>query len=103
MRFQVSHLVTGLVLPSLVLALPGLKDRSALPRSNIEIRGEEYAPHLRGKRSTYEDDGVVRTVFEHEATGASIDFVTNSGICETTAGVNQYSGYLTVASKLSRH
>jgi len=54
--------------------------------------------HLKGKRSYYTDNGVKRTVFEHEATGAKIDFVTNSGICETTPGVNQYSGYLSVGS-----
>lgn len=56
----------------------------------------EVPAHLKGKRSTYVDEGVEHTVFEHEATGAKLDFVTNSGICETTAGVNQYSGYLSV-------
>lgn len=54
--------------------------------------------HLNGKRSFYEENGVTRTVFEHEATGAKIDFVTNSGVCETTPGVNQYSGYLSVGT-----
>lgn len=91
MRLQISHIVTGLVLPSLVLALP----------SGFESR-ENAEPHLKGKRSFYERDGVKRTVFEHEATGAKIDFVTNSGICETTPGVNQYSGYLSVGSKLPK-
>lgn len=57
------------------------------------------APELRGKRSIVEQDGVKRTVFEHEATGATMSFVTNSGICETTPGVNQYSGYLSVGRK----
>ena len=37
---------------------------------------------------------VHRTVFKHAATKSSLDYVTNSGICETTPGVNQYSGYL---------
>jgi hypothetical protein len=89
MRFQVYQLVTGLVLPSLSLALPSqtFESRTDLPY------------HLRGKRSFVERDGVKRTIFEHEATGATIDFVTNSGICETTPGVNQYSGYLSVGSK----
>ena len=36
------------------------------------------------------------TVFEHAATGVKLDFVTNSGICETTPGVNQYSGYISL-------
>lgn len=54
---------------------------------------------MRGKRSYVVRDGVERTIFEHEASGATIDFVTNSGICETTPGVNQYSGYVSVGSK----
>jgi carboxypeptidase D len=54
---------------------------------------------LKGKRYFIEEDGIKRTVFEHQDTGATIDFVTNSGICETTPGVNQYSGYISVGSK----
>jgi carboxypeptidase C (cathepsin A) len=89
MRFEISQLVAALVLPGLSLALPSptFESRADLPY------------HLRGKRSYVERDGVKRTIFEHEATGATIDFVTNSGICETTPGVNQYSGYLSVGSK----
>ena len=34
-------------------------------------------------------------------TGAKIEFVTNSGICETTPGVNQYSGYLSVGTNMN--
>lgn len=90
MRFDAYHLWAGLVLPALAVALPS---------QNVESR-ENVEPHLKGKRSFYEVDGVKRTVFEHEATGAKIDFVTNSGICETTKGVNQYSGYLSVGSEL---
>ena len=46
-------------------------------------------------------DGVTYTVFEHAATGAKMEFVKNSGICETTPGVNQYSGYLSVGSNMN--
>ncbi|TVY22431.1 Carboxypeptidase S1 [Lachnellula hyalina] len=67
-----------------------------MPANSFEER--DVPAHIRGKRSFYDDDGVNRTVFEHEATGTSMDFVTNSGICETTAGVNQYSGYLTTGT-----
>ena len=71
---------------------------SALPTQDF---GQDAAPELRGKRSFVKrGDGVEHTIFEHEATGAKLDFVTNSGICETTPGVNQYSGYLSVGSKL---
>ena len=53
------------------------------------------------KRSFVERDGVNFTIFEHAATGAKLEFVTNSGICETTPGVNQYSGYLTVGTNMN--
>ncbi|KAI9730445.1 MAG: hypothetical protein M1818_008140 [Claussenomyces sp. TS43310] len=53
------------------------------------------------KRSFVEEDGVKYTVFEHAATNSSIKFVTNSGICETTPGVNQYSGYLSVGKNMN--
>lgn len=82
MRFSTSRLVSSvLALGSLVAAAPhaGLKD----------------------KRSFVERDGTNYTVFEHAATGAKLEFVTNSGICETTAGVNQYSGYLSVGTNMN--
>lgn len=53
------------------------------------------------KRSFVERDGTNYTVFEHAATGAKLEFVKNSGICETTPGVNQYSGYLSVGSNMN--
>ncbi|KAF4231793.1 hypothetical protein CNMCM6457_005092 [Aspergillus fumigatiaffinis] len=46
-------------------------------------------------------NGVKYTVFEHAATGAKMEFVKNSGICETTPGVNQYSGYLSVGDNMN--
>ncbi|KAL9105180.1 MAG: hypothetical protein Q9187_008779, partial [Circinaria calcarea] len=59
----------------------------------------DFAP--KDKRSFVERDGVNFTVFEHAATGAKMQFVTNSGICETTPGVNQYSGYLSVGNNMN--
>ncbi|KAH8689543.1 putative carboxypeptidase S1 [Talaromyces proteolyticus] len=53
------------------------------------------------KRSIVERDGVTYNVFEHAATGAKMEFVKNSGICETTPGVNQYSGYLSVGNNMN--
>ncbi len=81
----------------LLCILASLALSSALPAQDF---GRDAAPEMRGKRSFVKRDGVEHTIFEHEATGAKIDFVTNSGICETTPGVNQYSGYLSVGSKL---
>jgi hypothetical protein len=55
------------------------------------------APKL-DKRSFEVKDGIRYNVYQHHATGATIKFVKNSGICETTPGVNQYSGYLSVGT-----
>lgn len=82
MLFSTSSLV-ALSLGSLALASP-------LPDSN-----------LKDKRSFVERDGTNYTVFEHAATGAKMEFTTNSGICETTPGVTQYSGYLSVGTNMN--
>jgi hypothetical protein len=74
MYFNLSWVLAGLTLGSLTLASPILKD----------------------KRSIVEEDGVKYTMFEHAATNSVVKFVTNSGICEITPGVNQYSGYFSV-------
>lgn len=54
-----------------------------------------------GKRSVVERDRVLYNVFEHTATGAKIEFVNNSGICETTPGIKQHSGYLSVGTDMN--
>ncbi|KAM0206330.1 hypothetical protein ACHAQI_008431 [Fusarium lateritium] len=51
------------------------------------------SPH---EQSTEQHGDVVYSVYRHAATRSKLSFVKNSGICETTPGVNQYSGYLTV-------
>lgn len=84
MRLCNQLISAGLALSSSAFASPVLNDE---------------AP--KDKRSFVERDGQNFTVFEHAATGAKIEFVTNSGICETTPGVNQYSGYLSVGSNMN--
>lgn len=80
MRFTLASAAASLALASLALASPAPKfDR----RSFEEIDGTNY------------------TVFEHAATGGQLKFVTNSGICETTKGVNQYSGYFSVGNNMN--
>ena len=86
MRFSSQLISAGIALTSLALASP-------LPSD----------PEAKDKRSFVERDGTNYTVFEHAATGAKIEFVTNSGICETTPGVNQYSGYLSVGTNMNMH
>ena len=51
-------------------------------------------PRASARYATEERDGVVHNVWEDPASGASMSFVNNSGICETTPGVNQYAGYI---------
>jgi hypothetical protein len=87
MLFQFYGYLASLALATLLPSALGLYVRDEVPA------------HLKGKISYVERDGVQRTIFEHDATGAKLDFVTNSGICETTPGVNQYSGYFSVGSK----
>lgn len=67
------------------------------------VAGAQAAPANTAKDSvsTVERNGVKYTVFEHAATGAKMEFVKNSGICETTKGVNQYSGYLSVGDGMN--
>lgn len=48
------------------------------------------------KRYTTTDNGITYNVHEHAATNSKLRYVKNSGICETTPGVNQYSGYVDV-------
>lgn len=57
-------------------------------------------PHS-DRSSIVKRDGITYNVFEHRATGAKLEFVKNSGICETTPGVNQYSGYLSVGENMN--
>ncbi|KAK8121809.1 carboxypeptidase S1 [Apiospora sp. TS-2023a] len=53
------------------------------------------------KRYIEQRDGISYNVFEHRDTGSKMSFVKNSGVCETTPGVNQYSGYLEVGKNMS--
>ena len=58
------------------------------------------SPALVDRRTFEVKNGVNYTVFEHVATGSKLSFVTNSGVCETTPGVNQYSGYFSVGTNM---
>lgn len=86
MRFSTQVISAGLALSSFAVASP-------LPS----------ASEAKDKRSFVERDGANYTVFEHAASGAKLEFVTNSGICETTPGVNQYSGYLSVGTNMNMY
>jgi len=70
-------------------------------RGNNHHSSQHSRLALGGRTSIIERDGVKHTIFDHKATGSKLDFVTNSGICETTPGVNQYSGYFSVGSKFN--
>lgn len=57
--------------------------------------------HSLDKRSIVERDGTTFNVFEHAATGSRMEFVNNSGICETTPGVTQHSGYFSIGTNMN--
>ncbi|KAF8269049.1 carboxypeptidase-like protein S1 [Lactarius quietus] len=60
------------------------------------------APSVLVDRHSYQiRNGTIYNVFDHAATGATLSFVNNSGVCETTPDVNQYSGYLSVGTNMS--
>ena len=74
--------------------------------SFVAVSFAAAAPSLRrvlseDRVSFVERNGVNYTVFNDTSTGAVMEFVTNSGICETTPGVNQYSGYLSVGTNMN--
>ncbi|KAI0178527.1 putative carboxypeptidase S1 [Hypoxylon sp. FL1284] len=59
------------------------------------------SPRALNKRYVEEQDSINYNVFEHAATSSKMTFVKNSGICETTPGVNQYSGYISVGEGMN--
>ncbi|KAK3061150.1 hypothetical protein LTS18_006903, partial [Coniosporium uncinatum] len=59
------------------------------------------APADGNKRYMVKRGATEYKVLEHRATGAKLEIVENSGVCETTPGVKQYSGYLSVGSDMS--
>ncbi|XXH03013.1 hypothetical protein Hte_009403 [Hypoxylon texense] len=59
------------------------------------------SPRAANKRYVEERSGINYNVFEHASTASRMSFVKNSGICETTPGVNQYSGYITVGEGMN--
>lgn len=48
-----------------------------------------------------EINGIEYNVFHHRSTDVRINYVSNSGICETTPGVEQHSGYLSVGEDMN--
>jgi carboxypeptidase C (cathepsin A) len=50
---------------------------------------------------TSERDRYRSTIFDHYETGSSLEYVSNSGVCETTRNVKQYSGYLNVGPNMN--
>ena len=74
----------------------GISSLSTLALATLTIA----SPVLVDRRSFEVKNGVNYTVFEHRATDSKLSFVTNSGVCETTPGINQYSGYFSVGTNM---
>lgn len=69
---------------------------SALVVSSLAGLGLAIPQPAIDKRYKLTENEIQYNVFEHAATGSQLKYVTNSGICETTPGVNQHSGYISV-------
>lgn len=77
-----------------VLALLGL---ASLAAAAPKVKDSTSTVH---KRYIEERNGVTYNVFKRAGDTASLSYVKNSGICETTPGVDQYSGYLDVGTDM---
>ncbi|KAK1977907.1 serine carboxypeptidase [Colletotrichum cereale] len=75
-------------LSSAALCLTGVAVGLVMPKSYAVDRSY----------SLLSEAGTNFSVFEHAATNSRTRFVANSGICETTKGVKQYSGYFDVGN-----
>lgn len=73
-----------------VLAVLGLASLAAAAPSASTVN----------KRYLEERNGVTYNVFKRAGETSSLSYVKNSGICETTPGVDQYSGYLDVGTDM---
>lgn len=88
---------------SAITNLPNMAFLTRLLLAGLALAGTSLAAPrpVHDRRSVIERDGTTYNVFEHAATGTRMEFVNNSGICETTKGVNQYSGYLSVGTNMN--
>ncbi|KAL1849935.1 hypothetical protein Daus18300_013069 [Diaporthe australafricana] len=85
----------------LALALACLPTASAASWHAPKSVASRSASSGTGKMFKRETNGITYNVYEHEATNTTLEIVENSGICETTPGVNTYSGYLSVGTNMS--
>lgn len=85
-----------------------MKVLSLIPGIAALLSLASAAPHVARAAASCVDktsyavrDGVNYTIFDSCSTGTHMEFVKNSGICETTPGVNQYSGYVSFGTNNS--
>ena len=89
-----SSKMRGFALLSLLAGLAAARYRSS-PLPQIE----HYIPTDR--RYLVRRHRNKATVFEHTATQSKLEYVSNSGVCETTSGVTQHSGYISVGENMN--
>jgi carboxypeptidase C (cathepsin A) len=70
---------------------------AATPLDNAAIGGD----WIQKDKRIIKRGGKKFAVFEHAATQSRLEYVSDSGICETTKGVKQHSGYLTVGEGMN--
>ncbi|KAL3447813.1 Alpha/Beta hydrolase protein [Aspergillus insuetus] len=76
---------------------------SALVLLALSHLGTSYVaqPSSEANAKLIERDGIIYHQFEDRSTNSTIEVVKNSGICETTPGVNTYSGYFSVGEGMN--
>ena len=73
----------------------------ALILAGAAIARPNELPSAVGTLYKRELNGIEYNVFHHRSTDVQINYVSNSGICETTPGVEQHSGYLSVGEDMN--
>lgn len=77
-----------------------LRTLAILGLASLAVAAPKASTNSVSKRYVEERNGISYNVFKRANDNSSISYVTDSGICETTEGVTQYSGYLDVGTDM---
>jgi carboxypeptidase C (cathepsin A) len=95
--------LTPLSLASLLAILPHIVTAAPFDHTPAEEWAEAWTEDWISKDRAHfvKRNGANVTIFEHAATQSTLEYVSDSGICELTKGVKQHSGYLTVGENMN--
>ncbi|KUI53502.1 Carboxypeptidase S1 [Cytospora mali] len=78
-----------------------LRNLALLGLASLAVAVPKGSPNAAHKRYIEERNGISYNVFKRAGEKSSLSYVTDSGICETTKNVTQYSGYLDVGTDMN--